>query len=806
MGNKPNQNIKYAAARDTKSVVKPPLSFKSNDWVETTFTLTEKEALLCAFYDNAPLLMGVIEPCNEERDVCFLSVNRAVGRMIGRSPLAMRGKSARASGVPPEFIDPFVEACKKAQQKRRAVRFSVAYHFGAGSSRNGAAARHLEVTVSPMTEPEGSERFLFVGEDVTLRHEAERRMRLLQSAVENAHDAFLILQAPPHQSQRSLAPRCEAGSPHVVYANPAFRKMTGYVTHEIVGQTADFLLPEGCAMGKTTPDLCAMLTDGQSVQKEIRLQCKGGKSIWVEMSVRPAAPSGTETEKHWIAVLRDISARKQAESAMRLRDRAIEHSSCGIVILDAQKPGTPIIYVNAAYETMTGYAASEILGKSPGEVIDTHASDPGASEAVRDAIANERELHRLMHNVRRNGKPLWRETRLSPVRCEETGRVTHFVSVQTDVTERQQSQITQTQAEARLRHVVQNLPLMAFAVDAGGVFTFFEGKGMERLGLEADHIVGRVYKDVFPHDDAFCAFVENALKGEATTFTQNVGSLVFETTCNPLRDPYTGQVASVIGFVLDVTQRTFLESQILQNDKLVALGQLVAGVAHEINNPLAAISGHAQLLALHPDEEVQADAQAIKSMTDRAVAVVRSMLAFARPSKGTDKERCLTTLRALTEDTLHLTQFALRTSDINVHLDFVPNEPPVFVNANQIQQIILNLVTNAEHALRSAPADSDRHIIILTELEEEGYVSLSVSDNGCGIPIDLQKRIFDPFFTTKDVGEGTGLGLSICHGIASSHKGSLHVESSEGIGTAFTLRLPVAEKIMGLGMQNTEEE
>ena len=803
MGNSPNGKS-TRAARDTRSAAKNIFSFQSDDCVESIFTLTEKEALLCAFYDNAPLIMGVVQPCDAENDVCFVSVNRAVGRLIGRSPQAMQNKSARSVGVPSEFIDPFVKACRKAREKSRAVRFSVAYHFGANSPRGGAAARHLEITVSPLPGPQDGEHFLFVGEDVTLRHEAERKMRLLQSAVENAHDAFLILQAPPQLSSRSLAPRGEAGSPHVVYANPAFRKMTGYATHEIIGQTADFLMPAEGVSGKTTCDLCAALADGQSVRQEMRLQCKGGKTIWVEMSVQPAAPTASKDEKHWIAVLRDISARKQAESAMLLRDRAIENSSCGIVILDAQKPGTPIVYVNPAYETMTGYAASEILGKSPGEVIDTHSSDPGASEAVRDAVANERELHRLMRNVRRNGQPLWRETRLSPVRCEETGRVTHFVSVQTDVTERQQALLAQTEAEARLRHVLQNLPLMAFALDASGVFTFFDGKGMELLGLQSEQIVGRTCQDVFPHDEQFHAFAANALKGEATSFTQNVGSLVFETTCNPLRDPDTGQVASVIGFVLDVTQRTFLESQVLQNDKLVALGQLVAGVAHEINNPLAAISGHAQLLALHPDEEVQADAQAIKSMTDRAVAVVRSMLAFARPSKGVDKERGLTTLRSMTEDTLHLTQFALRKSDINVHLDFVPNEPQVFVNANQIQQIILNLVTNAEHALRSAPEGSDRHIIILTELEDDGYVSLSVSDNGCGIPIDLQKRIFDPFFTTKDVGEGTGLGLSICHGIASAHKGSLHVESSEGIGTAFTLRLPAAEKIMGLNAQNTE--
>ena len=229
-----------------------------------------------------------------------------------------------------------------------------------------------------------------------------------------------------------------------------------------------------------------------------------------------------------------------------------------------------------------------------------------------------------------------------------------------------------------------------------------------------------------------------------------------------------------------------------RNERLVALGELVAGVAHEINNPLAAIGGLAQLLERHADPSVRDDARSIRRMTERATKIVRSLLTFARENATLSRKRA--TLRPLLEETLDLLGHRLRAArvDVSIDLDSGGADTPLWIDSTQIQQIVINLLTNAEHALGHRPAGR-RTIRVATRRDAAG-VALRVEDNGCGIPPDILPRIFDPFFTTKDIGEGTGMGLSICHGIAEAHEGSLTVESRLGEGTIFQLLLPDAER------------
>lgn len=231
-----------------------------------------------------------------------------------------------------------------------------------------------------------------------------------------------------------------------------------------------------------------------------------------------------------------------------------------------------------------------------------------------------------------------------------------------------------------------------------------------------------------------------------------------------------------------------LQRQLQRNEKLAALGELVAGVAHEINNPLAVIGGLAQLLERHSDEKVKEDARSIRRMTDRATRIVRSLLTFAREHGAENRKRA--TLRPLIEETMELLAHRLRTSQIEISVIFDDNHAPLWINVTQIQQIVLNLITNAEHALREVPYKTIR----ITTTREGNYALLKIQDSGSGILPEVLPRIFDPFFTTKDVGEGTGMGLSICHGIVESHQGKLCVESEPGEGATFLLRLPIDER------------
>ena len=236
------------------------------------------------------------------------------------------------------------------------------------------------------------------------------------------------------------------------------------------------------------------------------------------------------------------------------------------------------------------------------------------------------------------------------------------------------------------------------------------------------------------------------------------------------------------------------QAQLLQAEKLSAIGHLVAGVAHELNNPLTSIIGYAQLLEdqllEHPDGVPEAallapDVRRIAEESDRAARIVRNLLAFARRQTAA---RAPHDAAEVFERTLASREHALHSSGITVERAFAPGLPPVVVDPTQLQQALMNLVLNAEHAMRNRTV---KRLRVGTRFDEAtGAVELFVTDSGHGIEKANLTRIFDPFFTTRDVGEGTGLGLSICYGIVRDHGGQIMVDTSSNGGTTFSLLLP----------------
>lgn len=230
--------------------------------------------------------------------------------------------------------------------------------------------------------------------------------------------------------------------------------------------------------------------------------------------------------------------------------------------------------------------------------------------------------------------------------------------------------------------------------------------------------------------------------------------------------------------------------QILQSEKLSALGEMIAGVAHEINNPLASVYGYAELLAHMdetrvPDEKVRRFLTVIHQEAGRATKIVQNLLSFARKKKP-EKRRA--NLNEIGRKILDLRLYDLQTRGIEVETDFDESIPATMLDEDQIQQVVLNLINNAVQALS---ADRPRRIRMGTG-RAGNYLCLWVSDTGSGIPAEFQNRIFDPFFTTKGERSNSGLGLSISYGIIREHGGHIDVDSREGRGTTMTLRLPLS--------------
>jgi PAS domain S-box-containing protein len=263
---------------------------------------------------------------------------------------------------------------------------------------------------------------------------------------------------------------------------------------------------------------------------------------------------------------------------------------------------------------------------------------------------------------------------------------------------------------------------------------------------------------------------------------------VFSAVLAPVaRQP--GEPHKIIGLGRDITDQRRTEGQLQQAEKLAAMGRLVSGVAHEINNPAAIISGFAQILLRDPlGEDHREMVQMVFDEATRIGRITQNLLAFAR---GGGRDRSGLDLNEVVRRTFALRAYNLSTGNVQVALDLDPGAPRIWGNGTQIQQTLLNLLLNAEHAVAERPGP--RRVSCRTRGGAQ-EVRIEVSDNGPGIPADLRDRIFDPFFTTKTEGAGSGLGLSICYGIVREHGGRIWAEaapSADGGGAVFCIALPV---------------
>jgi CheY-like chemotaxis protein/two-component sensor histidine kinase len=229
--------------------------------------------------------------------------------------------------------------------------------------------------------------------------------------------------------------------------------------------------------------------------------------------------------------------------------------------------------------------------------------------------------------------------------------------------------------------------------------------------------------------------------------------------------------------------------QLLQAEKMAALGQTISGVAHELNNPLATILSWAERLSQKKtlDESVRRGLETILSESDRAARIVRNLLTFARKRQTT---RAMVDVNQVVRETMALRAYDQHISNVSFIDALAAGLPQVFADGHQVQQVLLNLVINAEQAMLSAHGRGVLVVRSWHDADQESVI-VEINDDGPGIPDELQPKIFDPFFTTKDVGQGTGLGLTVAYAIVQEHGGRIRLESRSGAGASFFVELPV---------------
>lgn len=586
--------------------------------------------------------------------------------------------------------------------------------------------------------------------------------------------------------------------------NDTYCRFTGYSREELLKMSISDV--EAIETQEETARHIQKIREAGHDRFESRHRCKDGRLVDVEISINYLP----RDSGRMVVFIHDITERKRAMEAIRLSEEryrsVVENANEAISVVQ----NGVIKFANAKVTEITGYTVEE-LNAMPAEVV-IHPDDrervvkyhSQRMQGEQAAVSYEFRI------IDKWGKIRWLERHAASITWE--GQPASLV-LDTDVTEREQAGKALQKSEARYRLIAENTRDVIITTGMDLNVTYIS-PSIKYLGDRSPEevLATPVDKLLTPaslqeatkvlREELERAKTQPTEPGRSRTLELEVirkdGSTLWaEARVNFLRN-VEGQSIGLIGVLRDITERKKAEAERKKlelkaqvSSRLAAVGEMAAGVAHEINNPLTGIVGYAQLLASREDlpEEVKKDLKVINDGAQRVAGIVQRLLTFARQIKP---ERRQVNVNQLIESTLVLRAYSLRTSNIEVITKLDPYLPDTIADPGQIQQVLLNLIINAETAMKEVRR---KHRLTISTRCTDNIIEIRVKDNGPGIKPEIMDRIFDPFFTTRPAGEGTGLGLSLCYGIVSEHKGRIYAESKPGRGAAFVVELPVVTEV-----------
>jgi PAS domain S-box-containing protein len=567
-----------------------------------------------------------------------------------------------------------------------------------------------------------------------------------------------------------------------VYTNPAFKKATSYTDDDLVGKDSPWLVYHEDR--EITRKNAIEILKGKRIQPyEFRYTTKTGETRWALERVSSITYEG---KRATLGNFMDITERKQAE---QLYYNLAESSPVGVYIVQDRK----FVFANPAFYEATGYASDDLLGRDPAIII--HPKD---RESVRlnaiDMLKGKRTQPYEFRFITKSGETRWALERASSI-TYDGGQATlgNFL----DMTELKQAMRAQQESEEKLRLMFQAVTDGIVITDMNGDILDVNERMLQMFGLQSrDDAVGKsAFGFIVPrHRDLARKNSLSTLKQGATkeieyTLLKGDGDeFPGEASVSPLKDA-SGRSLGFIIVVRDITERRRMQEQLVLTDRLASIGELAAGIAHELNNPLAGVIGLSQLLLEKTiPVDIQDDLKIICSEAQRASHVVKNLLMFARKHSIVKAPVDVT---EVLDKVLVLRAYEQKVNNIEVIKQFAPDLPKIPADYFQLQQVFLNIIINAEYFMTEA---HHRGKLIINAERIDDFVRISFADDGPGITRENIAHLFDPFFTTKEVGKGTGLGLSICHGIVISHGGRIYAQSEFGKGATFTIELPLTER------------
>jgi PAS domain S-box-containing protein len=624
-----------------------------------------------------------------------------------------------------------------------------------------------ETTSNPIRDASGRiVACLEIGRNITERKKQEQaladeltRRRLL---VEQSLDGIVVLDE----------------NDKVYEANQRFAEMLGYTPEEVRElHTWDWeknYSPEQIHDQGRKADEKGFLLETKHTRKD-------GSVIDVDISINASVFGG---QKLIFCVCRDVTERKKAEHALAdelaRRRLLVDQSLDGIVVLGVD---AKVVEANQRFAEMLGYTMEEVhrLHTWDWEKNYTHEQILEMGRGI-----DEKGRHLETRHTRKDGSVIDVDISISAIMY---GGQKLIFCIERDITEQKKMAEALKLAAEEWRRTFDSISDAISIHDKDFRIMRANKAFADIFQMNLDQIVGKhcyeLHKGKKPKTG--CPHQQTLATGKpavAEFYESHVGKYLLEST-SPIFNE-RGEVVSTVHVTRDITEQKRQSERLMMADRLASIGELAAGTAHELNNPLTSVIGFSQLL-MEKDipDDIHEDVKFIYDEAQRAANVTKNLLTFAR--KHTTVKH-LSQINSIIEDVLKLRAYEHKVNSIEVKKRLDPDLPEIMADYFQMQQAFLNIVINAEYFMTEA---HKRGTLTITTKRRNGTVMISFADDGPGIPPENLNRIFDPFFTTKEAGKGTGLGLSICHGIVTEHGGQIYAKSQPGKGATIFVELPV---------------
>ncbi len=592
----------------------------------------------------------------------------------------------------------------------------------------------------------------------------------------------------------------------ILACNPRAEQILGLTVAEMHGRTSvDPLWRTIHADGSPFPGEAhpAMVTlrTGEP-QKDI---CRGvlkpdGTTTWIQINSQPIFHSGTQTADAVVTTFTDVTEKRRIEEAIRANEErfrvALQNSP---IVVFNQNLDLRYTWINSP---VAAWAGKGWLGKTDAEIIE-NAEDAGRLTAIKRRILETSQRVREEIPVRFQDRTIYYDFTGEPLR-DRAGNVVGITCAVLDVTERKQGEEQLRRASLYARSLIEASLDPLVTINRDGKITDVNQATERVTGVVRGRLIGSDFSDYFTEPDKARegyrqVFAKESVHDYPLAIRHSSGHITHVLYNASLFRNEAGEVEGAFAAARDISERRILEEQLLQVQKLEAVGRLAGGVAHDFNNIMSIIIGYSELIQgkLRPEDPIRKHLENILKAADRAAALTRQLLAFSR------KQVMDVRLLDLNERIIELSKMLPRLigESIELVLNLATDLGQVKADPVQIEQVLMNLAVNARDAMprggrltiASANAELDREYSRLhPEVVPGHYVMMSVSDTGVGMNQETRAHIFEPFFTTKGMGEGTGLGLSIIYGIVRQSQGHIWAYSEPGRGSTFKIFLPLA--------------